>query len=87
MLHCCWNVPELRPRPHQPRALLLTNHVQKASVCLEAVLINYAHSVAIHVLECALSSPCTVSVCLRESLGEQQGCGVAQDRAVINLTQ
>lgn len=35
---------------------------------------------------CSLSAR-TVSVCLRERLGEQQGCGVAQHRVVINLTQ
>lgn len=53
MLHCWWNVSELRPHSQQATALLLTDHVQMALVCLEALLINYVHRVAFYVLECA----------------------------------
>lgn len=38
---------------NNPRPLLLTDHEQTALVCLEALLINYIHSTAFYVLECA----------------------------------
>lgn len=53
MLHCWWNVSELRPHSQKNTTLLLTNHVQMGLVCLEALLINYVQGVALYVPECA----------------------------------
>lgn len=82
--NCWWNASEIRPHSQQLTALLLIDHVWMDLACLEALLINYVFSVAFYVLELRV---CTVSVCLCPVVAEQQGCGLAQSRVVINLTQ
>lgn len=86
MLHCWWNVSELRPYSQQPAPVLLTDHVQMALVCLEAPVIMYmlSHFMCSNVLFKCMYSMC---VCLCRGIGEQQGFGLAQNRVVINLTQ